>query len=205
MLAAGYYLSPRAGLAVSLCTWAGITGLFILAHDIAQARTAAFLSIRYAAATTFNQALSPMPVNPVCWEVILVQAEGHRHVLRRAMLSLAPSWIPAAVCPDRRMSDTTTVPLEKVADAGADYWQWHGEYTMPREHLSHLAATRCEAAAFMRFARAPWASNIDGQWILGDMRYDRESELGFSEIALAPHEQCPAHIPLWAPPLAVTR
>jgi inner membrane protein len=204
MLAAGYFLSPRAGLMVSVCTWAGITGLFILAHDIAQARTVAFSNTRYAAATTLNQILSPMPVNPVCWEVILVQAEGDRYVLRRAMLSLAPSWIPAAQCPSRRLNDTTTVPLVEVADAGADYWQWHGEYSMPRGHLSHLTATRCEAAAFMRFARAPWVSMIDGQWILGDMRYDRESELGFSEIALAPHEQCPAHAPLWTPPLGVT-
>lgn len=205
MLAAGYFLSRRAALTVGACTWAGMTGLFILAHDIAQARTAAFSNERYAAATTLNQILSPMPVNPLCWEVILVQAQDDRYVLRRAMLSLAPSWIPAALCPGRRLKDNTTVPLAEVADAGADYWHWHGEYAMPRDRLSQLTATRCEAAAFMHFARAPWASMIDGQWILGDMRYDREPELGFSEIALAPDEQCPAHIPPWIPPLRVPR
>src|SRR5688572_18560764 len=114
MLAAGYFLSPRAGLTVSICTWAGITGLFILAHDIAQARTVAFSNMRYADATTLNQMLSPMPVNPVCWEVILVQSEGDRYVLRRAMLSLAPSWIPAAQCPRRRLNDTTQLGSRRV-------------------------------------------------------------------------------------------
>lgn len=203
MLAAGYFLSPRAGLIVSICTWTGTTGLFILAHDVAQARTTDFLNERYPAAATLSQSLSPMPVNPVCWEVILVQGDGAHYALSRAMLSLAPSWIPAARCPGRRLNDTTTVPLAKVADAGADNWQWYGEYAMPAGDLSHLTATRCEAAAFMRFARAPWASMIDGRWILGDMRYDRESQLGFSEIALAPNEECPSRIPPWTPPLRV--
>ena len=200
MAAVGYFLPPRTALVVSVGTWAGITVLFMLAHSVAQARVATFVGERYPAATMLNQMLSPMPANPLCWEVILAQAESDRYALRRAMLSIAPAWIPAARCPQRRLDDATTIPLSKVAQAGADDWQWHGEYAMPRDRLSHLVATRCEAAAFMRFARAPWASMIDGQWILGDMRYDREPELGFSEIALAPDEHCPAHVPPWVPP-----
>lgn len=203
MLAVGYFASSPVALSTGVCAWAAITSMFILAHGIAESRVEAFVKERYPNAMAANHALSPMPVNPLCWEVILVQVEGDRYAIRRAMLSLAPRWIPAALCPNRRLNDPTTVPLAQVANADATYWTWHGEYVMPRDSLPRLAATRCEAAAFLRFARAPWAFVAEGRWILGDLRYDREPELSFSEIMLATDAHCPAHIPPWTAPLSV--
>jgi inner membrane protein len=71
---------------------------------------------------------------------------------------------------------------------------------MPRDELAQLAATRCEIAAFLRFARAPWAERIKDRWVIGDLRYDREAQLGFSEIELEQREKCPRHVPPWIPP-----
>jgi inner membrane protein len=38
-------------------------------------------------------------------------------------------------------------------------------------------------------------------WLIGDLRYDREPDLGFAELAL-PDElpQCPRNVPPWMPP-----
>jgi hypothetical protein len=64
-------------------------------------------------------------------------------------------------------------------------------------------AVDCEAAAAMRFIRAPWLAEINGEPVLGDLRYDREKELGFAELALEdPPPRCPRLVPPWQPPRA---
>ncbi len=202
MLAVGYFASKRAAVVAGLGVWATATFVFILTHQVAQARVESFAAERYPHATIVNHALSPMPANPVCWEVVLTQLEGERYAIRRAMLTLAPEWVPAAVCPNRRLNDPTTAPLAQVADSGAAHWKWFGELSMRFDVLAQLSATRCEAAAFMRFARAPWAAPVENRWILGDLRYDRERELGFSEIEITPDVRCPIHVPPWVTPVA---
>jgi inner membrane protein len=201
MLAVGYFASKRAAVVTGLGVWATATFMFILTQQVAQARVESFTAERYPQATTVNQALSPMPTNPVCWEVVLTQLEGERYTIRRAMLSLAPEWVPAAVCPQRRLNDPTTAPLAQSADSGDAHWKWFGELPMRFDVLAQLSATRCEAAAFMRFARAPWAAPVENRWILGDLRYDREPELGFSEIELTADVRCPMHTPPWVTPV----
>jgi hypothetical protein len=72
---------------------------------------------------------------------------------------------------------------------------------MPRDQVANLAATDCQAAAFLRFARAPWVATRNGTRVIGDLRYDREAEAGFAEIELDLRvTQCPSHIPPWLPP-----
>jgi inner membrane protein len=59
----------------------------------------------------------------------------------------------------------------------------------------------CDAAVFMRFARAPWIAQRDGRWIIGDLRYDREPELGFAELALdGTSRECMSRMPPWTAP-----
>jgi hypothetical protein len=36
--------------------------------------------------------------------------------------------------------------------------------------------------------------------VLGDLRYDREEELGFAEIAITDHPTCPSFVPKWVEP-----
>jgi hypothetical protein len=85
---------------------------------------------------------------------------------------------------------------------------WAGEVVTSRRALRDLVASRCEAAAFMRFARAPWAtpsaagaSGSEQNWVIGDLRYDREPSLSFAEFNLVPQlQRCPQHVPPWLPP-----
>ena len=53
----------------------------------------------------------------------------------------------------------------------------------------------------MRFVRAPWLARVDEAWVLGDLRYDREPELGFAEIPVdPPAEACVSRMPSLLPP-----
>ena len=208
MLGVGYFAVPRKALIAAMGVWAAITATFIQAHTLAQDHTSTVLSQRFPHATTLDQALSPMPANPVCWEVVTAHVEGDRYAMRRAMLSLAPGWMPAEQCPQRRLNDPTTARVKPVVEGADAYhgpdsaqWKWYGELVIPRGELARLARERCEVGAFMRFSRIPFAERIEGQWVLGDFRYDREAALSFAEWELAEKQKCPARVP-WAPPRA---
>jgi inner membrane protein len=55
----------------------------------------------------------------------------------------------------------------------------------------------------MRFIRVPWLAAVGKDAVLGDLRYDREKELGFAEVALRdPPGPCPQPVPDWQPPRA---
>lgn len=53
----------------------------------------------------------------------------------------------------------------------------------------------------MQFARVPFAVRRERRQVLGDLRFDREPELGFAEIELSdpPPERCTSSAP-WVPP-----
>ena len=201
MLALGRALAPRRALLAGVVAWLVITGIFIAASEHAVQRVVDYATERFPQAKLLDHTLSPMPVNPLCWEVILAQSENEHYVLRRAMLSLAPRLLPAAQCPGRILDQQITAPLTEVADAGAADWQWHGELVMRRDALKQLASNYCEAAVFLQFARDPWVLLRAGHWLLGDLRFDREPELGFAELQLQDGKPCPL-APPWIPPRA---
>ena len=73
---------------------------------------------------------------------------------------------------------------------------------MSRATLASITEENCEAFEFMQFARVPFAAERERRQVLGDLRFDREPELGFAEIELAPPpQQCRFHVP-WIPPRA---
>lgn len=150
---------------------------------------------------TLDRALTPLPANPVCWDVMLALADGDRYLIRHATWSLAPQWIPAQQCMQRDLFRNITAPISPMAEANTDTVLWHGEVIMTRAQIAALAAANCEVAAFMRFARMPWILQRDGRTVIGDLRYDREPGLGFAEIELGEKSGgCPALIPSWIPP-----
>ena len=80
---------------------------------------------------------------------------------------------------------------------------WANEYVLPARTLRALALERCEAEAFLRWSRVPYvtAPDASGSRVLGDLRYDRNPGLDFSDVAL-PHARgrCPEYVPPWLPP-----
>ena len=72
---------------------------------------------------------------------------------------------------------------------------------MPARRLADLAAHDCEASALMQFVRAPFATEHNHRWIIGDLRFDRERGPGLAklEISAAPDGPCPPRVPWLAP------
>jgi hypothetical protein len=110
--------------------------------------------------------------------------------------------MPGAACPGHALFTEITAPMTRVVDPQSSSVLWHGEIKMPSGELAELARSHCVAAEFLRFARVPWTATRGDTQVLGDLRYDRERELGFAEIELpTPVETCPKPAP-WLPPRA---
>ncbi len=201
---AGMKLEPRTAVIIGLSVWIGTTAGFIYMSHRAGARVDTLAARLFPNAHSFDHVLTPMPVNPICWELILVQEEAGALVLRRAMLSMAPNWIPAAHCPGRSLDIPITAPLQAVAAPDSRELQWHGEVRSDIDTLLGTWRENCRVEALMRFVRAPWLARIEGDGlVIGDLRYDRENGLGFSEIEVdSDAEPCPTLVPPWVPPRA---
>ena len=78
---------------------------------------------------------------------------------------------------------------------------WIGELSLPAALPATLAQEYCAVGALMQFARVPWAAAQGDGWVVGDLRYDREPELGFAEVEVGPAtDECPRRRPPWVPP-----
>lgn len=199
--AAGWKLSRTRALSAGIGLWLGVTLAFSVTSSHMRQRAERASSDSFPNALILDQVLTPMPVNPFCWEAIFVQREQDSIVLRRAMMSAMPSIISADRCPGRSLDVPITAPLTAVPRTDTLELKWHGQIASPADRLLQLWSERCQVDALMRFVRAPWLARIDGAWVLGDLRYDREAALGFAEIAVdPPAEGCPRHIPSWSAP-----
>ncbi len=92
-----------------------------------------------------------------------------------------------------------TAPMTEVPAKSSAAIQWIRQFSMPEDRLAQLAARDCEARELLQFARVPYATEVDGQWVMGDLRFDREQALGFTEIALDGKSGCRFSAP-WVPP-----
>jgi hypothetical protein len=78
---------------------------------------------------------------------------------------------------------------------------WLSRFSAPLAELRALAASRCDAAAFLRYSRAPfWTSRTPA--VVGDLRFDRTRALEFAEMELSSGGECPPNVPPWTPPRA---
>lgn len=198
MLAIGRQAPPRAALVAAIGVWLVTTAVFAVAGRQAAARVDVYAAAHTPSWKTLDRVLTPMPMNPLCWDVILVQDAGDRYVLRRGIAAMA-SWLQ---CPTGGIGRAITAPLRDAALPDTSFLHWHGEIVGSRNRLRELAATSCEVAAFLRFARAPWLSNGSEPRVIGDLRFDREPELDFAELDLTRSTDCPAYVAPWIPPRA---
>jgi inner membrane protein len=202
MLVVGWRCSPRTSLHAGVALWLAVTAMFLVAGRVARSRLDALIASRWPAAAVLDRVTTPLPANPLCWMVTVAAVEDDRYVVRRALLSLWPAVVPAAACP-RRGNEEATAPLAPVADAGVPELDWRGELRLGRAELVQLGARHCGVAAFLRFARVPYFTHRDGALVVGDLRYDREPDLGFAELELEDEPaSCPRRVPPWIPPRA---
>ncbi|MDY6948286.1 MAG: hypothetical protein SXG53_21470, partial [Pseudomonadota bacterium] len=202
MLLIGRRAPASVALAAGVALWLGATAMFAFTAGSARAQVNAIAARQFPQATVIDRIVTPMPVDPACWEVMLLQRQGDEAVLRRAMLALAPAWLSAEQCLSRSLDVEITAPLVAVpADSSAEL-KWYGQVSTPIDRLAGVASGNCQAAAALRFIRMPWLASVEAGLVLGDLRYDREQELGFAEILITEPPTCPALVPEWTEPRA---
>ena len=198
---AGRTLPARTALTLGIGVWVATTVGFVATSRLVGQRVDALVAAQFPNVHSVDRVLTPMPVNPICWEVIFIQAENGTLVLRRAMFSMAPAWIPAEACPARGLDVPITAPLQRVAAEDTRDLKWHGEVRTQINRLVSVWRENCRVDALMRFVRAPWLAVVEDRLVAGDLRYDRERGLGFAEIEVeSDTEPCPMLVPPWVPP-----
>jgi inner membrane protein len=203
MLLLGFRAKPQTALAGGIALWFVVTATFAVCSHLAARRVDTFVAELFPDARLVDRVLTPMPANPLCWEVMLVQTQDDFVVARRTMFALAPSLIPADGCLSRSLNIPSSAPLERVKVADSAELRWYGEIATGLDRLRQRVAADCEAAAAMRFIRVPWLAEVGENTVLGDLRYDRERALGFAEVALRDRPgPCPRLVPHWRPPRA---
>lgn len=203
LLIVGRRCSARTASVVSAVAVICVTGMFV-----GSGRATAREVVRVAATTfpgerTADHVLTPLPTNPLCWNVLLIQTEGDRYIVRSSTFAAAPAILSAEHCPQLRFLGAVTAPLREMNRPSTARVQWQGELSVSREHLASVIRENCEALELMQFARAPYLVEEARHRVLGDLRFDREEELGFAEIELTdpPPSRCVFNVP-WIPPRA---
>ena len=91
LVAVGRFSSARTALTSGIVAWLVVTSVFVATSRTAKNQIDALLAESFPAARTLDTALTPMPANPVCREVLTVQLAGDRYVARSGFYSLAPA------------------------------------------------------------------------------------------------------------------
>ncbi len=202
MLLLGWRARPQVALAGGVALWLAVTAMFVVSSQVAARRVETIAATLFPDEGLIDRVLTPMPSNPLCWEVMLVHRREQSVVDRRVMLALAPSLIRADSCLSRSLDIPSSAPLQRVSASDTAELHWYGEIATPLDQLKARVASDCEAAAAMRFIRVPWLAKVGPDIVLGDLRYDREEALGFAEVALQDPPVCPRLVPDWRPPRA---
>jgi inner membrane protein len=202
LLLVGKRSSPRRGAQVSFAAMVIITAIFVSSGRIAEHRAEPFATATFPREKTVDLVLTPLPTNPLCWDAWWIQTSDDRYIVRHGVVATTPSILPAASCPRLSVAESKTVPLTPVLADSSPRVQWLGEFSMSLATLEKIVEENCEAAEFMQFARAPYATERERRQVLGDVRFDREPELGFAEFELeSPPRSCRFNVP-WRPPRA---
>ncbi|MFC4309940.1 metal-dependent hydrolase [Steroidobacter flavus] len=200
MLLIGQRAPNKVALAAGVAVWLGATAMFVITANMARSRIDAIAAQQFPDSPLLDRIVTPMPVNPACWEVMMLQKESDQAVVRRAMLAMFSAWLTADQCLSRSLDIEITAPLVSVPKESTEQVKWYGQIGSPIDRLAEIARTHCEAAAAFRFIRMPWLANVKDGLVLGDLRYDREPELGFAEVVIGDQPHCPRWVPNWVEP-----
>ena len=191
-------VAQRAALALLLM--AGLVAGLFGASQLAEGRFVRALAQARPVEQVLDVARSPLPGNPLCWQAALVSVDraGGYHG-RVGALTLLPDWLALADCGLASSAAAQTAPTVLGTAVQARGVYLGPEFLGRREDLQALWRTNCRAARALRFMRIPyWTAGQAG--VIGDLRYDREPELGFAEIPL--QGSCDDPDAGWTPPRA---
>jgi hypothetical protein len=143
-----------------------------------------------------------MPANPACWETLLVGEQGDEYRALRASVALWPLQASDCVAGLDVEPTASVRALERSQRGGV---RWINEYRAPLTFLRARAHDDCRFRALLQFARLPYYS-LRAPHVAGDLRYDRQAGLDFSDVPLLGEPEtdraCPRFLPSWVPPRA---
>ena len=203
-LVAARKMRPAARLLLSLVSFLGIVLAFVIGSRLAKAVVSQQASVQFPNAQILDVVATPMPANPFCWSVILVERDAATYFVRLGRAATFPAWLDVDACPYDRGSNPTT-PLTPLAPRGGNRVRLSEQYQAALGELQALNRDRCEARALLRFARVPYFTERarDRTRVIGDVRYDRHPDLDFADFQLpAIQGGCPPYVPPWLPPRA---
>jgi inner membrane protein len=201
LLVVGSRAPARAAAITSAAAMVGVTATFVVSGQVAAHTVATLAATDFPGGRVIDHVLSPGPMNPLCWDVLLLETHGDRYVARHGVLANVPGLLPASKCRTLSGDRAATAPLKKVAVPETASVHWLGELEMSRAQLAQLVAGHCDAAALMQFVRAPFAAQVGRDWVIGDLRFEDGRGRGMADIPLGPpaHGPCPPAAP-WVPP-----
>lgn len=185
-----------------------VFALFLLTGARARDQLQQQLAGTHVGAKLTDTVLTPLPINPWCWEVtaVLVDEASDTYAARRGTVAPFPSLRSAIQCPTFIGEEGTTAKLRLLEDEkGTAALVWRDEWKTSFSDMKQRIAASCHAQAFMRFARVPFLAELptaeSGRTtsVIGDLRYDRSPELDFAEIELDANTECPKWVPPWTP------
>jgi inner membrane protein len=197
-----YRLAPRQRTPFAIGGALAVTLLFFALSQVARASVKqAMLRQRPGDPVTIaDMSLAPAPSNPFCWSAMVVGTRRDRYELFVATVSVAPSLISVSTCELEPTGRTLTLGVASLeSTAGV---RWDAEWSAPLAELRELSRLSCDVRAYLKWARLPfWLRKPGDALMLGDLRYDRDPGLDFSETpASVEPKACPPWVPDWVPP-----
>ncbi|MBI3542980.1 MAG: metal-dependent hydrolase [Deltaproteobacteria bacterium] len=205
-------LGAAARIAAGWAAAAAIVAGFAAVGGHARADVRALAASQLPESRIADVVLSPFPLNPLCWSVIVVDTDRGWYYARRGIYAPAPRLLGAAECPE--------LPRPGAAGAEAAYdlvptalpqvprLLWSEQFQAPVSELLRLRDGYCSVDALLRFTRVPaWKKLADGRVRVGDLRFvgagGRARGRGFATLELPKRgsdDPCPERVPRWGHP-----
>lgn len=182
----------RWAMALALLASVAFVGVQGTASAVGRAQVAAALHAQDAATRVLDVAMTAFPAQPLCWIFVSVESNAAQgsYTLRRGLVSVLPSVLPAAACPAGLADPSPPAALTAAGDV-LQYRQVQGSLAALRQ----LRDTNCWFDGWMRFARAP----VLEHGAATDLRFATTPRGNFSTMAVAQADgrACPGGVPKW--------
>jgi inner membrane protein len=201
LLLVGARASANVATLASALAMIGVTATFVIAGRAAAHSVDRAAAMNFPGERRVDHVLTPAPMNPLCWNLLLLETQGDRYIVRRGVVSDAPGLIPAARCSVIDSGRLMGSSFGKSAAPQAPDLYWLGELAMSKAWLAKVVTEHCDAAALMLFARVPFAEALENRLVMSDLRFDQGRGNGMSSLSLgAPTtEPCLPPVP-WTQP-----
>lgn len=200
-----------------ITAWSGVVGVLALFWGtslLAKQTLSTTIARQFPGERITDRVVSPEPSNPLCWNAIAVTDTADEYRAHHYKISLAPHRIPPQDCwrTARAQNISRTAPLQILTTAAfseeepfASRSAYLGSFTAKIRDLTELMNMDCRFELMLKFYRVPFWSSGETNRLIGDLRFDREQGLGFSELILPRHEPespavCSGYQPPWGRP-----